>query len=111
MKRAALDATDNAKLCDIRYGTVISVSPLNVKITSQFILPQSVLIIPQHLTDYSVSVMLSGGEASETPSTNDGSTTTGGEQIMTVKNALKIGDKVALLRQSGGQYYFILDRI
>ena len=34
-----------------------------------------------------------------------------GTKTLTINNALKVGDKVTLLRQSGGQIYFILDRI
>lgn len=78
MKRAAMDATENSKPTDLRYGTVTSVSPLKVRITNQFILPSSMLVVPKRLVE-------------DTP--------------------LEINDRVALLRQSGGQSYFILDKI
>lgn len=94
IKTAALEAVNNAQMCDLRYGTVTSVSPLKVKVTNQFVIPSSLLIVPQHLTDSKVDMII------------DGETKT-----VTVKNALKIGDKVALLRKQGGQSYFILDRI
>lgn len=100
IKRASLDAVDNAKMCDLRYGKVVGVSPLKVQITNQFTLPSSLLTVPQHLTDYSVSVNISDEENAE-----------GEPKYMVVHNALKIGDKVALLRSQGGQSYFILDRI
>ena len=90
VKRAALDAVDNAKMCDVRYGEVVSVSPLKVQITNQFTIPSSLLTVPQHLTDYAVEIE---------------------SKSMVIHNALKIGDKVALLRSQGGQSYFILDRI
>ena len=95
MKRAALDATDNAQMCDLRYGTVTSVSPLKVKITSQFVLPQSLLVVPQHLTTHELEYTTEGSP----------------KQKITIYNELKVGDKVALLRKQGGQSYFILDRI
>lgn len=94
MKRAALDAIENAQMCDLRYGTVVSVNPLKVKITNVFTLPSSLLIVPKHLTDYDVKMNINGEE-----------------QTVTVRNALKTGDKVALLRKQGGQSYFILDRV
>lgn len=93
VKRAAIDAIENAQMCDLRYGTVVDVSPLKVQITNQFTIPQSLLIVPEHLTDHEVTVTLDW------------------ERTMVVHNALKIGDKVALLRKQGGQSYFILDRI
>lgn len=103
MKQAAMDAVENAQMCDWRYGTVVDTSPLKVRITNQFTIPSKLLVVPQHLTDYEIS-------CTYTPVNNDG-----GEQTVTstikVHNALKVGDKVVLLRKQGGQSYFILDRI
>ena len=98
MKRASIDAMESNQPCDLRYGTVTSVSPLKVRITDQFILPASLLVVPQHLTDYTVKADLD--------------TSTDGE-LKTIKiyNSLKVNDKVALLRKAGGQSYFILDRV
>lgn len=94
IKRAAMDAVENTQMCDLRYGKVVSTSPLKIQITNQFTIPQSLLIVPKQLTNYTVNITL------------DGETKT-----MTINNALNIGDKVALLRKQGGQSYFILDRI
>lgn len=96
IKRASMDAMDNAQLCDFRTGTVVDVSPLRVRITQQFTIPSSMLIVPKHLTNYKVDI------------TTDESTE---KQTLTIHNELKVGDKVALLRKQGGQSYFILDRI
>lgn len=96
MKRAALDAIESSQPTDLRIGTVVSVSPLKVKVSNQLILPSSILIVPQHLTDYNIDMV----------NVLDGDTKT-----MLVQGALKINDKVAMLRQQGGQSYFILDRI
>jgi hypothetical protein len=78
IKRASLDAIDNAKMCDLRYGEVVSTSPLKIKITNQFVIPSSLLVVPKRLRD-------------DDPLVN--------------------GDKVVLIRQQGGQSYFILDKI
>lgn len=94
IKRASLDAMENAQMCDLREGTVVSVSPVKVKVTNLFTIPSSMLIVPQHLTNHDVEVELFGEE-----------------QTLTIRNELKVGDKVALLRKQGGQSYFILDRI
>lgn len=100
IKTAALEAMDNAQMCDLRYGTVTSVSPLKVQVTNQFVIPTALLVVPEHLTNHAVSVSLDWA--------TDGIT---GTKTMTVHGALKVGDKVALLRKQGGQSYFILDRI
>ena len=90
IKQAAVDVMENSQLCDLRLGTVSSVSPLKVRINNQLVIPQSLLIVPQHLTKYQIML-------------ND--------ESVTINNSLKIGDKVALLKSQGGKSYFILDRI
>ena len=131
MKRASLDAIDNAQMCDLRYGKVVSTSPLKVQITNLFTIPEALLVVPEYLTNHRVEctysipgASLSGKTAvsedlkneddplakhthTVTVSNEDRTVTT----MVTVNNALKVGDKVALLRQQGGQSYFILDRI
>ena len=98
VKQAALDAIDNKQICDLRYGEVVSISPLKIKLTPQLTLPESVLIVPQHLTGHSIDCTM---EVDSTASVG----------TITLNNGLKLGDKVALVRKQGGQSYFILDRI
>ena len=107
VKRAALDAMSNEQLCDLRYGTVVSTNPLRVQVTSQLTIPNSLLVIPKHLTDYVVNATIDW----ETESADDHAHGVSGKKTITIHNALQVGDKVALLRKQGGQSYFILDRI
>lgn len=116
IKRASLDAIDANQMCDLRYGTVTSVSPLKVRVTNQFTIPQSLLIVPEHLTDHDVSVTVSWNTDSKSGGSGEDSFAShnhavSGKKSMRVHGALKKGDKVALLRKTGGQSYFILDRI
>ena len=120
MKRATMEYLDNAKMCDLRFGKVVSVAPLKVQVTNQFTIPESLLIVPEHLTDYEIKITTtgygwktdnaSGGSGmAEYASHNHGINQT--ERIVKVHGALKVGDKVSLLRKQGGQSYFILDRL
>ena len=131
IKQASLDAMDNAQMSDLRYGKVVSVSPLKVQITAQFIIPESLLVVPQHLTTYKLECTISEKSKSISGKTEKSEELNSEEdplkkhthnfnvtlpaseekQVITVHNGLKIGDKGALLRQQGGQSYFILDRI
>lgn len=140
MKRASMDAMDANQMCDLRFGTVVGVSPLKVQITNQFTIPESLLIVPKGLTDFTVSVSMdwstnsvpnhshnySGtteNSSAGTSHTHAYSGTTGEagshshkftsskDKTITIHNALKVGDKVALIRKTGGQSYYILDRI
>lgn len=131
MKRASLDAMNNAQMCDLRYGTVVSTSPLKVKITNLMTIPSSLLVVPQHLTDYKVDCTITHPSQSISSATEESAElvdedapisqhthkfniTTDkqtSKSTVTIHNSLKLGDKVALLRKQGGQSYFILDRI
>lgn len=108
MKRAAINAEDSRQPCDLRFGTVTSIKPLKVQITNQFILPESLLIVPQHLTDYEVDVTIPSWTTSQN---SNHAHIVNGKNKMTIHNALKVGDHVALIRKTGGQSYYILDRI
>ena len=116
IKRASIEAVDNAQMCDLRYGTVVSTSPLKVRVTNLLTIPSSLLVVPEHLTDHTVSVTMnwktenaSGGSGESSYASH--SHNIDGTKSITIHNALKVGDKVALLRKQGGQSYFILDRI
>ena len=112
IKQIAVDAVDNSKIPDLRFGTVMSESPLKVRVTNQFIIPESMLIIPQHLTDYEVKVTIDLTYEWETQDESEHNHDIMiNQKKMKIHNKLKTGDKVALLRKQGGQSYFILDRI
>lgn len=121
MKRAAIDANESNKPADLRFGTVTSTSPLKIQVTNQFILPESILIVPEHLTDYEIKVTVKdeyewatknrsggGGDASFASHNHD---IAFNEKKILVHGALKLGDKVALMRKQGGQFYYVLDRL
>lgn len=99
VKRAAIDVMENSQLTDIRLGEVTNISPLSVKLTHQLTIPSSVLIVPEHLTDRTIKITVHNEDGTDE------------NKEITIRNALVIGDKVALLRKHGGQLYFILDRI
>ena len=116
MKRAARDENENSQPTDLRTGTVVSTSPLKVQITNVFTVPESMLIVPRHLTDYTVEVTVdwitenrSGGSGDSAFSSHNHNIE--GKKKIKVHSALKVGEKVALLRKKGGQSFYILDRI
>lgn len=98
VKLLAKQVQDSSNPADLRYGVVSKVNPLEVHITSTFILPEQLLIVPERLTDHQVQISHACNYNGTVNST------------CTFYNALKVGDRVALLRESGGRKYFILDR-
>ena len=107
MKRASLDAEENSKPADLRVGTVMSTKPLKIQVTNQFVIPESMLIVPEHLTDHEVQVTINWTTENAESHTHP----VNGKKTMVIHGALKSGDKVALLRNRGGQSYLILDRV
>lgn len=94
IKRAALEAVEAGKPAQIAYGSVINEKPLQVKVSEKLILTSEVLIVPEYLTDHEITM----------------ETSTGSEITYMVKNALKTGDQVVMIRNRGGQNYLIIDR-
>ena len=116
IKMISKASSDQSKPTDIRYGTVVSTSPLKVQISAELTLPQSVLVVPRSLTDYTVSVSVNWNTTSESGGAGDSAFAShnhgiNGTKSITIHNGLKVGDKVLLLRQQGGQSYIILDKI
>jgi hypothetical protein len=110
VKRAALDAINASNPTDLRYGTVTKTSPLEITVTSTFVLPEKILIVPQHLTDYEVPITTSGyGWVTDSADGHTHGINQSRKTVM-VHNALKVGDRVALIREHGGRKFFVLDR-
>lgn len=133
MKRAAIDANEASQPTDLRFGTVKTVKPLSIQVTNQMLIPEALLILPSHLTDYTVPVTFnwttetagdhnhsysgsdSRGDSYSGNVDNNGNHThqivSGKSKTITIHNALKVGDKVVLIRKQGGQAFYILDKI
>lgn len=116
MKLASQQANEAGQPTDLRIGTVTSIKPLKVQVSTQFTLPASLLIVPQHLTKYTVDVTVDWDTQSKSGGSGESAFSSHSHEIngtkkMTIDNSLKVGDKVALLRKQGGQSYLILDRI
>ena len=95
MKQMAIDAVNAQVLANVTYGTVIQTNPLKVQIDAKLILDEVHLEVVQSLSDYTIEM--------ESPSNV--------RQQFTVYNALKNGDKVAMIRFQGGRRYLVVDRV
>lgn len=107
MKRTAMDAMDANQMTDLRYGKVTSIKPLKIEVTNQFTIPEALIVVPQHLTDYEIEITTAGYDWLD----NGGDEMTQSKRKLKVHGALKVGDRVAVIRKQGGQSYYILDRL
>ena len=118
IKKAALEAMENSDPSCIMYGKVIQISPLQIQVNVKLILHAEQLVLTRNVTEYTVEISANTGSAGGHKHTDSkgGDTSSNGSHShsiskITVKNALKVGEEVILIRQSGGQEYIVLDRV
>ncbi len=99
IKEASLGAVGAGNPVSILFGEVLNVDDLKIKIDQKLILPKEFFIIPENLTRYEVDLTHSHNQTG--PALGK----------LVIREGLKIGDKVLLLRVQGGQQYVILDKV
>lgn len=97
IKSAAMEAVREGNPATYLYGTVISINPLEIQVDEdmKLVLSEDFLQLTNAVRDYTVNM-----EDAENGTTRK----------MIIKNALRIGEKVIMLQQQGGQNYLIFDR-
>ncbi len=104
IKQASVAAMTAANPAAILFGVVSSADPLEVIVDQRFTLPADFLILLECLTHYEVD--LQHKHTSSSGDTGEALT----EKIV-IREGLRSGDTVLLLRVQGGQQYVILDRV
>ena len=94
IKRAAMEAVNASKPCSYCTGIVTAENPLEIKISQSVTIDADFIDIPERMTDYNTRIVI-GGITHE----------------CVVKNCLKTGDRVLLLRKAGGQRFAVIDRV
>lgn len=95
VKQASLDIYKSVKATEICYGTVDNISPIQVSIDEKLKLGSVQLVLTRNVTDYDVELTESSI----------------GTKTYTIRNSLKQGEKVVLVRVQGGQKFLVLDRV
>jgi len=90
VKRIVRDFLNSAQLADVLYGTVTASNPLAVTVDQRFTLTADFLIVPEHLTEYRLTIEGIDYE---------------------IRRGLGVGDRVILIRASGGRKYVISGRL
>lgn len=105
IKQAALDAVQAGNPTAIQFGTVISISPLEISVDQRLTLAEAFLIVPESMTRFEMlaSRFLNGED------TPDDEGVSGVKVVL--RHGLKQGDKVLLLRVQGGQQFVVMDKV
>lgn len=94
IKQASIEAVEASKPANCVVGVVTAANPLTVKISNKILISGATLICPKMLTDHDIELVSDGVS-----------------KTYTIKNKLAVGDSVALIKNKGGQQYYILDRV
>ena len=115
IKQAAQEAASAGKPFCFAFGEVITVNPLSIRIEQKMTLAETFFIFTRAVLDHYVDITVNhvtenrsggGGDAEFASHNHDYA---GRKKIM-IHNGLRVGEKVILLQQTGGQQYIILDR-
>lgn len=126
IKQIVGNMNEQSKFSKLEFGTVETVSPLKIRIDQKKILEQNDLMLSHLVRDYYVDITVQHSTDSiyggwDTTHSHPGAGDNvipidheheykGRKKIM-IHNGLRVGEKVVLIRQMGGQLYYILDRI
>lgn len=124
IKRAAVEADEQAQPCDLLFGTVVSESPLKIRVEQKLELGEAQLILTRNVSDHKVKIRgrnvqsycfrYDSGKLDDDDNSDETEKLTHthavGEIEIEIKNALKTGEQVILIKQRGGQKYLVLDR-
>lgn len=91
IKKIVEKTVSAGKPTDIHLATVTSADPLEAQITPQRPIYAGQLKVPKHLTDYEVEIEIDGAP----------------KQCI-VKNAIKAGDRIICIQESGGNQFYVL---
>lgn len=112
IKQAAVEAVKAGKPSNFLYGTVVGVNPIKISVNQKLVLTSEFLILTGGVKDYSVeaSIEWTTEENEESDAVESHAHSVVGIKKITIHNGLKVGEKVILLMQAGGQMYIVLDR-
>lgn len=106
MKKSSKGVQESSKPCDIVYGTVVSISPLEVKVDQKLTLYEEQLKLTRAVMDYEVDMTVE--HTTEVISAH--SHEYKGRKKFLIHNGLIVGDNVTMIREHGGQQYLIIDK-
>ena len=86
---------------DVVYGTVISPKPLKVQLSNNMVLTDDFIVLGKHIGKFKIKGKATKHEHDEVK----------GEIELEIDNSLESGDKVTMIREDGGQQFYLFERI
>ncbi|GFN35827.1 DUF2577 domain-containing protein [Tepidimicrobium xylanilyticum] len=111
IKQAALEAVENSSPMGIAYGTVTSVSPLEINVEQRMNIKGDMILLTSNVIDSEVEIEVNDMTEEALTSPYNHKHEYKGTKKHIHKKGLKVGEKVLLIRVQGGQKYIVLDRL
>lgn len=116
MQQIASQTIDAMALSDIVVGEVVSTAPLAIKLEKGLTIPEAGIRLTKNTCLWSVDMTVDHNTENAAGGSGDSAYESHhhgykGTKTYLVHNELQVGDKVYLLRESGGQHYVALDRV
>lgn len=103
IKEASMGAYNASNPLNIEFGTIIDSKNLTIRVEQKKTLPKEFFLVPESLTRYEVDLK-------HIHSVGDSSTRNSLDKLV-IREGLKNGDGVILLKIQAGSKYLILDKI
>ena len=115
IKEIASTVIQNGEPMEVIVGEVVSASPLEIKIDPKLTIPEENVILTKNTSEWTMEMSVDhvtenrsgGGGYAEFASHNHEYK---GRKKYLIHNQLVVGDKVIMLKETGGQRYIALDR-
>ncbi len=101
VKLLAYDVLQQENLTDICYGTVTETEPLKIVLEQKLELTESFLVLSQNVTKHTINYSMRRKDSDENWAHYE----------MIVEKQLKKGERVILIKMTGGQRYVVIDRV
>lgn len=87
---------------DVVFGTVQSVKPLKIQISNQLILTDEFITLGRHVTKHKEKLIYHDWKGDKDIERTE---------TVGIDESLKTGDGVAMIRQDGGQQFYVFEKI
>lgn len=116
IKNMAVNAVDATVPVTILTGKVISEAPLQIALDSKMIIPEERIKLTKNTSDWTAEISVdhitenrAGGSGYALFESHNHEYK--GRKKFLIHNALKVGDEVWLIRETGGQRFIAFDRV
>ena len=115
IKEIASTVIQNGEPMEVIVGEVVSASPLEIKIDPKLTIPEENIVLTKNTSEWTMEMSVdhvtenrSGGGGYAEFASHDHEYK--GRKKYLIHNQLVVGDKVIMLKETGGQRYIALDR-